>query len=163
MNPQEIEDQTNKSDKEKESDKNTDDEEGSEITNEENEELSSIDKLNPTIIDYKLMKNNVVDSHELLFLRKDNIAYFVDVDGNPLDFGARKLLECNELPTFNELALCRPQVVKRKNYFHMALPIDEELREGPTMILNYITQTLMELKYNSDEIKNNRGIKIRNY
>ncbi|KAL6264251.1 hypothetical protein P5V15_004340 [Pogonomyrmex californicus] len=151
--PKEIEDQTNKSDKEKESDENTDDEEGSEITNEENEELNNINKLKPTIIDHKLMKNNVVDSRELLFFRKDNVAYFVDVDGNPLDSGAQKLLERNELPTLNELALCRPQVVKRKNYFHMAFPIDEGLREGPTMILNYITQTLMELRKITEELK----------
>ncbi|KAL6266190.1 hypothetical protein P5V15_003050 [Pogonomyrmex californicus] len=148
----EIEGQISKNDKEEENDEETDDEEGSEIINEGNKELST-NKLKPTIIDNKLIKNNVVDFRELLFLRKDNVAYFVDVNGNPLDSGVQKLFERNELPTLNELTLCRPQVVKRKNYFHVALPIDEGLKEGPIMILNYITQTLIKLRKITEELK----------
>lgn len=51
------------------------------------------DKLDP-IIDFC----NVIESKELLFLRKDNITYFVDTNGNPLDSGSQKLFERNALP-----------------------------------------------------------------
>lgn len=40
-------------------------------------------------------KNNIIESKELLFLRKDNVTYFMDTDGNPLDSGSQKLFERN--------------------------------------------------------------------
>ena len=46
-----------------------------------------------------VVKNNTVDFWELLFLRKDNIAYFVDTNEKPLDYGSQKLFERNEIPS----------------------------------------------------------------
>ncbi|KAL6431966.1 hypothetical protein ACFW04_007416 [Cataglyphis niger] len=35
-------------------------------------------KVKPAIIENRITKSNIIDSHELLFLRIDNVAYFVD-------------------------------------------------------------------------------------
>jgi len=40
-------------------------------------------QIKPTIIDIQTLKSNTVKSRDLLFLRKDNIAYFVDINGKP--------------------------------------------------------------------------------
>jgi len=34
------------------------------------------------------IKTNIIESRELLFLHKDNFAYFVDIHGKPLDSGS---------------------------------------------------------------------------
>jgi len=38
-----------------------------------------------SIVEDQIIKSNILDSRELLFLRKDNVAYFVDTDGKLLD------------------------------------------------------------------------------
>ena len=43
-------------------------------------------KIRPIIVNDQTIENNILDSRELLFLRKDNVAYFVDTNGRPLDF-----------------------------------------------------------------------------
>lgn len=59
----------------------------------------------PTISNIQTIKNNIIDSRDLLFLRKDNVAYFVDTNGKPLDFGSQKLFEQNEIPNLSFLTL----------------------------------------------------------
>jgi len=79
-------------------------------------------------------------------LRKDNVAYFVDTDGKPLDSGSQKLFERNEIPNLGSLALGKAKAIKYKKHYHMALPICEEEREGPTMTLTQITAVIKELR-----------------
>jgi len=59
----------------------------------------------PTITNIQTFKNNVINSRDLLFLRKDNIAYFVDINGKSLDFGSQKLFGRNEIPNLESLTL----------------------------------------------------------
>jgi len=65
-------------------------------SNESEEEENNINKTfktedKPTIITSQTIRNNVIESRDLLFLRKDNIAYFVDTYDKPLDSGSQKL------------------------------------------------------------------------
>jgi len=59
--------------------------------------------------------NNIIDSRDLLFLRKDNVAYFIDINGKPLDSGPQKLFETNEIPCLGNLALGK--VIKYKAFW----------------------------------------------
>ncbi|KAL6421668.1 hypothetical protein ACFW04_014483 [Cataglyphis niger] len=95
-------------------------------------------KVKPAIIENRITKSNIIDSRELLFLRKDNVAYFVDTQGKPLDSGSQKLFERNGLPNMGSLVLGDTKAIKYKNHYHMALPISEAQREGPTVTLNHI-------------------------
>ena len=119
-----------------ESDAESDNEEENQ-EKEEFEEGHKIQKLKgktgPIIVNDQIMKNNILDSPELLFLRKDNVAYFVDTNGRPLDSGSQKLFERNEIPHLENLVLGKAKVIKYKKYYHLALPISEGQREGPTI------------------------------
>ena len=42
-------------------------------------------KTGPIIVNDQIIKNNILDFRDLLFLRKDNVAYFIDTNGRPLD------------------------------------------------------------------------------
>lgn len=53
-------------------------------------------------IKHQVVKNNIVDSRELLFLRKDNEAYFVNTNGKPLDSDSQKR---NEILSLGVLTL----------------------------------------------------------
>jgi len=61
----------------------------------------------------------------LLFLSKDNIAYFVDINGKPLNFDLQKLFERNEIPNLDSLILGKAKSIKYKKYYHIALSISE--------------------------------------
>jgi len=76
-----------------ENDEKTDNEEEKSIIN-DNE--NQIPRINPSIIDIQIFKNSVIETGDLLFLRKNNVAYFVDTNGRPLDSGSQKLFERNE-------------------------------------------------------------------
>ena len=125
----------------------------------EEEELDEINKniaskkKKPVIIENKIIKSNIIDSRDLLFLRKDHVAYFVDIHGNPLDAGSQKLFERNELPNLESLTLGKAKAIKHKKYYHVALPICEESREGPTLTLNNIINTLKDLRHVTEKLK----------
>ena len=129
---------------------NEDEEEGKRRNfNEENKS----EKHKPTIITSQTIKNNIIESRELLFLRKDNLVYFVDTHGKPLDSGSQKLFERNELPNLGDLTLGQAKAIKPKNYYHIALTISEGQLEGPTLTLNYYSsfkrfkKDIRKLKY----------------
>jgi len=60
-------------------------------------------QIKPTNTDIQTFKSNVINFCNLLFLRKDNIAYFVDINEKPLDTGSQKLFERNEIPNLGSL------------------------------------------------------------
>ncbi|KAL6420401.1 hypothetical protein ACFW04_014528 [Cataglyphis niger] len=60
-------------------------------------------KIKPTIIENRTIKSNIIDSRKILFLRKDNVAYFVDTQGKPLDSDSQKLFERNGLSNLGSL------------------------------------------------------------
>ncbi|XP_018374503.1 PREDICTED: uncharacterized protein LOC108768539, partial [Trachymyrmex cornetzi] len=100
----------------------------------------------PTIANSETVKSNVIDSRDLLFLCKDNVAYFVNTKGKPLDSGSQKLFERNEIPSLNPLTLGEAKAVKYKKYYHIALPISDGQREGPTMTLTQISAAIKDLR-----------------
>ncbi|KAG5314888.1 POL4 protein, partial [Pseudoatta argentina] len=110
-------------------------------------------KTGPIIINDQIIKNNILDSRDLLFLRKDNVAYFVDTNGRSLDSGSQKLFERNEIPRLEDLALGKAKVVKYKKYYHLAFPISEGQREGPTMTFTQISAVIKDLRFVTEELK----------
>ncbi|XP_018343024.1 PREDICTED: putative uncharacterized protein DDB_G0294196 [Trachymyrmex septentrionalis] len=78
----------------------------------------------------KITKDNVINSRDLLFLRRDNVAYFVDTNGRPLDSGSQKLFERNEIPCLGDLTVGQAKAIKYKKHYHIALPVSEGQREG---------------------------------
>jgi len=71
-----------------------------------------------------------------LFLRKDNIAYFVDINRESLDSGSQKLFKRNEISNLGSLTLGKAKAIKYKKYYHIALPVSEGQEKDPTMTLN---------------------------
>jgi len=95
--------------------------------------------MNPSIIDIQTFKNSVIETRDLLFLRKDNVAYFVDTNEKPLDSGSQKLFERNDILKLGPLDLGEVKAIKHKKRYHIALAISKDERKGPTMTLNQIT------------------------
>ncbi|KMQ88977.1 enzymatic polyprotein endonuclease reverse [Lasius niger] len=134
---------------EKEEERNEEEEEEDII----NQNLILRKRRKPIVIENKIIKNNIIDSRELLFLRKDNVAYFVNTQGKPLDSGSQKLFERNGLPNLGSLVLGKAKAIKYKNHYHMVLPVSEEQREGPTATLNHIIETIKDLRYITENLK----------
>jgi len=107
---EEIEDRNDSPYKESEieDDKSIDSKENLNIKNNENQ----MSQMKSTITDIQTFKGNIIDSRELLFLRKNNIAYFVDINGKPLDSGSQKLFEQNEIPNLGSLTLGKAKAIK---------------------------------------------------
>ncbi|KAL6263107.1 hypothetical protein P5V15_005909 [Pogonomyrmex californicus] len=151
INPETIEitDLANENTKSRENNEEEEEkEEGKEENEEENNEKNEEDdlrKTKPVIVENQALKSNIIDSRELLFLRKDNIVYFVDINGKPLDSGSQKLFERNELPKLRDLILGKTRAIKYRNYYHLVLTISEGQREGPTMTLILGVQKSSEL------------------
>jgi len=115
---EEMEDRNDSPDKKSdiEDDKSIDNKEDLNIKNNENQ----MSHMKPTIIDIQTFKGNVIDIRDLLFLRKDNIAYFDDINGKPLDSGSQKLFERNEISNLGSLTLRKAKTIKYKKYYHIA-------------------------------------------
>jgi len=100
---EEIKNRNNPPDKESdtEDDKNIDDKEEKSIINDNENQIS---RINPSIIDIQTFKNSVIETRDLLFLRK-NIAYFIDTNGK--DSGSQKLFKGtfkrNDIPKLGSL------------------------------------------------------------
>jgi len=141
---EEMEDRNDSPDKESdiEDNKSIHSKENLNIRNKKNQ----TSRIKPTITDIQTLKSNIVESRDLLFLRKDNIAYFVNINGKPLDSGSQKLFERNEIPNLGPLTLGKAKAIKYKKYYHIALPVSEEQREGPTMTINQITAAIKDLR-----------------
>jgi len=122
---EEMEDKNDPPDKESdiENDKSTESKKASKEDLNINDEIQ-MSQMKPIITDIQTFKGNIIDSCDLLFLRKDNIAYFVD--GKPLDSGSQKLFERNEIPNLGSLILGKVKAIKYKKYYHIALPVSEK-------------------------------------
>ncbi|KAL6421531.1 hypothetical protein ACFW04_014290 [Cataglyphis niger] len=88
-------------------------------------------KVKPAIIENRITKSNIIDSRELLFLRKDNVAYFVNTQRKPLDSGSQKLFERNGLPNLGSLMLGNTKAIKYKNHYHIGLTHQRNATGGP--------------------------------
>lgn len=85
--------------------------------NKEIQKKKSIFKKNnkPTINNQQIIKNNIIKSCDLVFLRKDNTAYFVDTNGKSLHSCSQKLFEQNKHLNLNKFTLNQPKTTKIKN------------------------------------------------
>ncbi|KAM0730323.1 Retrovirus-related Pol polyprotein from transposon 17.6 [Formica fusca] len=146
---EEIEERNDPPDKISDSEKEDEEENEQDIIN---KNLKSR-KTKPAFIENGITHGNVIDSRELLFLRKDNIVYFVDTQGKPLDSGSQKLFERKELPNLGSLVLGKVKAIKYKNHYHVALPVSEEQREGPTATLKQIVKILTDLRKITEDLK----------
>ena len=77
-------------------------------------------RVKPTFTNIQTIKSNVIDSYNLIFLRKNKVAYF-DINGKPLHSGLQKLFEQNKIPSLNPLILAEAKAIKYKKYYHIAL------------------------------------------
>ena len=73
-----MEDRNNPPDKERDIEENA-------STNDEDEGSGNHKNSNQGLR-IKITKDNIINSRDLLFLRKDNVVYFVDTDGRPLPY-----------------------------------------------------------------------------
>ena len=87
-----------------------------------------------------------MDSRDLLFLRKNNVAYFIDTNRKSLDFGSQKLFERNKIPCLGNLALGKAKPIKYKKHYHIALSVSEGQCEGPTMTLTQISAAITDCR-----------------
>jgi len=126
---EEMEDRNDPPDKKGdiEDDKSIDSKEDLNIKNDENQ----MSQMKPTITDIQTFKSNVIDSRDLSFLRKDNIAYFVDVSGKPFDSGSQKLLERNEIPNLGSLTLGKARAIKYKKILPYSLARQRRTKGRP--------------------------------
>ncbi|XP_025161592.1 uncharacterized protein LOC112590101, partial [Harpegnathos saltator] len=97
-------------------------------------------------------ESNLIDSRDLHFLRKDNLLYFTDISGNPVDDGGNKLFERQEMPKVTNLSISIAKFIKRNKRYHIILPISEDQKEGPTMILKNITQAIINLRQTAESM-----------
>ena len=130
-------------------DSNSKSEEEEEDKNNSSDEYS---KHKPTVISSQTINKNIIESRDLLFLRKDNLAYFVDINGKPLDTGSQKLFERNQLPNFGLLTLGEAKAIKHKKYLHVVLPVKAEQNIGPTMTLHNISCAISSLRKLTDKL-----------
>ncbi|KYN30361.1 hypothetical protein ALC56_15337, partial [Trachymyrmex septentrionalis] len=75
-------------------------------------------KTRPIIVN-QIIKNNILDSRKLLFFRKNNVAYFVDINERLLNSRSQKLFERNEVPRLGDLVLVTKMYnrIKHKYYW----------------------------------------------
>ena len=71
-------------------------------------------------------------------MRKDNYAYFVTANGTPSDNGSKTLEKRETLLKFKNLQKGIAKEIKNGNYYHFALPIEEETKEILSETLNNI-------------------------
>ena len=81
-------------------------------------------------------------------MRNDNYVYFVTKNGIPRDNRSKSLEKRGILPNFKKLQNGTAKEIKKGNYYHFALPIEEEAKDNLSETLNNIklsTYSLHEL------------------
>ena len=73
-------------------------------------------------------------------------------DGEAFIAGSRQLVDRRELPYFHDLQLGVASVCKRGSRYHSALPVSNNLGEGPSLTLTQITTVLSSFRRLLEEI-----------
>ena len=100
-----------------------------------------------------ITKKNSVAYRDQLTMRKDNYAYFVTKNGIPCDNGSKTLEKRETLPKFKNLQKGIAKEIKKGNYYHFALPIEEETEENLSETLNNIKLSINSLHELSQNLK----------
>ena len=85
-----------------------------------------------------ITRKHIVECRDQLTMRKDNYAYFVTTNGTPLDNGLKTLEKRETLPKFKNLQKGIAKEIKKGNYYHFALTIEEETKNNLSETLNNI-------------------------
>ena len=86
-------------------------------------------------------------------MRKDNYAFFISAKNKPRDNGSKILLKRNELPQFQNLCIGHAQEFRRGLQYHLALPIEYELKENSSDTLKNIKLSIYSLHYEAKSLK----------
>ena len=78
-------------------------------------------------------------------MRKDNYAYFVITNGTPRDNGSKPLEKRETLRKFKNLQKWIAKEIKKGNYYHFDLPIEEETKDNLFGTLNNIKLSIYSL------------------
>ena len=109
---------------------------------EHNNDDTHLTRMNLNVQEIKL--ENVKYTKDLLYLRKDNMLYFLDEKGKPLENGAKELIKNGRIECYgkNEVNTCNIQTYKTKNYFGIIIDTSESI----TKIKENIKNMLLQLK-----------------
>ena len=105
------------------------------------------------------MNKNIVEPRDQLTIRKNNYVYFVTTTGNPRDNGSKSLEKRGTLPKFKNLQKGTAKEIKKGNYYHFALPIEEGAKDNLFETLNNIKLSIYSLHELSQKL-NLRSISI---
>ena len=100
-----------------------------------------------------ITRKNLVECRNQLTMRKDNYAYFVTTNGTPRDSGSKTLEKRETLPKFKNLQKGIAKEIKKGNYYHFTLPIEEETKENLSETLNNIKLSIHSLHELSQKFK----------
>ena len=91
------------------------------------------------------MNKNIVECHDQLTIRKDNYVYFVKTNETLRDNGSKSLEKRGTLPKFKSLQKRTAKKIKKENYYHFALRIEEEAEENLSETFNIIKLSIYSL------------------
>ena len=102
------------------------------------------------------MNKNIVECLDQLTMRKDNFVYFVTTNGITRDNGSNSLEKRGTLPKFKNLQEGTAKEIKKGNYYHFALPIEEEAKDNLSETLNNIKLSIYSLHELSQKLRSIR-------
>ena len=91
------------------------------------------------------MNKNIVECHDQLTVRKDNYVYFVTTNGILRDNSSKSLGKHGTLPKLKNLQKRTAKEIKKGNYYHFALAIEEEAKDNLSETLNNIKLSIYSL------------------
>ena len=86
-------------------------------------------------------------------MRKDNYAYFVTTNGTTRDNGSKTLEKRETSQKLKNLQKGITKETKKGNYYHFALPIEDETIENLCETLNNIKSSIYSLHELSQNLK----------
>ena len=91
------------------------------------------------------MNKNIVKCRDQLTMRKDNYVYYVTTDGTTRDNWSKSLEKRGTLPKFKNLRKGTAKEIKKGNYYHFDLPIEEDAKENTSETFNNIKLAVYSL------------------
>uniref|UniRef100_A0A6V7KDU1 RNA-directed DNA polymerase n=1 Tax=Bracon brevicornis TaxID=1563983 RepID=A0A6V7KDU1_9HYME len=112
----------------------------------ENNDIDSSDSESENEIVSNKKKSKIAIVNDMFIYRKDNLAYFIDQEGNPLDEGSKKIKQINKLPTIKASSLGGMIKNKINKYFHFGLMIQGSTGQSSLTLVRNIANCLEKLK-----------------
>ena len=100
-----------------------------------------------------ITRKNLLQCRDQLTMQKDNYTYFVTTNGTPRDNGSKTFEKRETLPKFKNLQKGIAKEIKKGNYYHFALPIEEETKDNLSETLNNMKLSIHSLHELSQKFK----------